>query len=332
MAKLSISGREKSNDLFKNLQKKYSKLNDEEEIDLCEHQEEVLPLETCKTFNSISNDDDILQMYLKDVGKVKLISFQEEKRLGKIIQEGPFNQAKTARRKLIQANLRLVVSIAKKYIGQGVLFMDLVQEGSLGLIRAAEKYDYSKGFKFSTYATWWIKQTIIRAISNSSRTIRIPVHMADKIRKYKKTVSDLNNSLNREATDKEIAAKLGLTVKKIQGIKRAIIKEPISLDTPVTEDLSVEDYIQDESYNSPEEQTHKKVLNESMEKLLESLDEREKKIITYRFGINGEQIKTLEQLGQLMGFSKERIRQLEDGAIRKLREQENLAHFKAFIK
>ena len=141
----------------------------------------------------------------------------------------------------------------------------------------------------------------------------------------------MNYVLNREATEKEIATKMGLNVKKIQAIKRAIIKEPISLDTPVTEDLSIEDYIQDESYNSPEEQTHKKVLNDSMEELLASLDDREKKIITYRFGINGEQTKTLEQLGQLMGFSKERIRQLEDGAIRKLREQKHLQHFQAFI-
>lgn len=330
--RLEVSKREQSKDLFKNLQQKYHELHDEE-IDLCEeHEDEEFTSENFKTFNSISNDDDILQMYLKDVGKVKLISFQEEKRLGKLIQEGSPEQAKIAKRKLIQANLRLVVSIAKKYIGQGILFMDLVQEGSLGLIRAAEKYDYSREFKFSTYATWWIKQTIIRAISNSSRTIRIPVHMADKIRKFKKVICELNNCLDREATDKEIAQKMGISVKKVQGIKRAIIKEPISLDTPVTDDLSVEDYVQDHSYNSPEEQTHKKVLHESMEDLLSSLEERERKIITYRFGINGEQIKTLEQLGQILGFSKERIRQLEDSAIRKLRAQDHLQHFKAFIK
>lgn len=335
MVKLGVSKKNKSKDLFNGLQKNYTCLHDEEEheVTFCEeHHEEECLAEKFKTFNSISNDDDILQMYLKDVGKVKLISFQEEKRLGKIIQEGPSHQVKMAKRKLIQANLRLVVSIAKKYIGQGVLFMDLVQEGSLGLIRAAEKYDYSKEFKFSTYATWWIKQTIIRAISNNSRTIRIPVHMADKIRKYKKVVCELNRSLDREATEKEIAIKMGITVKKIQSIKRAIIKEPISLDTPVTEDLNVEDYVPDESYKSPEEQTHKQALHDSMEELLAHLDERERKIITYRFGINGEQTKTLEQLGQLMGFSKERIRQLEDGAIRKLREQEHLKHFKAFIK
>lgn len=339
MAKAGISRREKSVDLFSNLKNKYKELHEDdvgfdEEHDI-DHETEYAGAfieKTLKTFNSISNEDDILQMYLKDVGKIKMITFQEEKRLGKLIREGPEHQAEIAKRKLIQANLRLVVSIAKKYIGQGVLFMDLVQEGSLGLIRAAEKYDYRKEFKFSTYATWWIKQTIIRAISNSSRAIRIPVHMADKIRKYKKIVAELNNFFDREATDKEIALKLGISVKKVQGIKRAIIKEPISLDTPVTDDLSVEDYIQDESYNSPEEQTHKKVLHESMEVLMDSLDEREKKIITYRFGINGEQTKTLEQLGQLMGFSKERIRQLEDGAIRKLRSQQHLQHFHEFIK
>ncbi len=330
MVILDISKKDKSNTLFKSLQKKYELINNEN--DFIENDEINYENTTCKTFNSISNDDDILQMYLKDVGKVKLISFKEEKKLGKLIQEGSKKQSEIAKKKLIQANLRLVVSIAKKYIGQGVLFMDLVQEGSLGLIRAAEKYDYSKEFKFSTYATWWIKQTIIRAISNCSRTIRIPVHMADKIRKYKKVCFELNSSLNREATDKEIAAKMGISIKKVQSIKKSIIKEPISLDSPVTDDLNIEDYIPDDSYNSPEEQTHKKVLLESVNEILENLSERERKIITYRFGINGEQTKTLEQLGQLMGFSKERIRQLEDGAIRKLREQKNLKHFKDFIK
>jgi RNA polymerase primary sigma factor len=340
MVKLDISKHEKSTDLFKNLKNKY-KLEEVEFEDFGTEEEAIIepehdvhediPEKILKTFNSISNEDDILQMYLKDVGKVKLISFTEEKRLGKIIKEVGGQQGEIAKRKLVQANLRLVVSIAKKYIGQGVLFMDLVQEGSLGLIRAAEKYDYSKEFKFSTYATWWIKQTIIRAISNCSRVIRIPVHMSDKIRKYKRTVAELNYGLNREATDKEIGAKMELSVKKVQGIKRAILKEPLSLDTPITEDLSIEDYIPDESYNSPEEQSHKTALHEGMDELLASLDERERKIITYRFGINGEQTKTLEQLGQLMGFSKERIRQLEDGAIKKLRCQTHLAHFQEFI-
>ncbi len=288
-------------------------------------------VEEVKTFNSIANDDDILQMYLKDIGKVKLLSSKEEKSLGKQIKEGKPNQAEVAKRKLVQANLRLVVSIAKKYIGQGVLFMDLVQEGSLGLIKAAEKFDYSKNFKFSTYATWWIKQTIIRAISNSSRTIRIPVHMADKIRRYKKIFTLLSFELGREPSDEEIAKRMELPVKKLSAIKKAIIKEPISLETPVTDDLSIGDYVEDKSYRSPEIQTKNNALKGSINELLSTLNEREKQIISCRFGINGEIPKTLEQLGSIMGYSKERIRQLEEGALLKIREKEELKHFRDFI-
>lgn len=284
-----------------------------------------------KTFNSISNDDDILQMYLKDIGKIKLLNTKEEKVLGKQIKEGQPTQSDIAKRKLVQANLRLVVSIAKKYIGQGVLFMDLVQEGSLGLIKAAEKFDYSKNFKFSTYATWWIKQTIIRAISNHSRTIRIPVHMTDKIRKYKKTYTSLTFELGREPTDEEIAKQLGLSIKQLASIKKSIIKEPISLETPVTEDLNIGDYIEDKSYRSPEVQTKNNVLKGSIADLLSTLPEREKKIVCYRFGINGETPRTLEQLGEIMGYSKERIRQLEDSALTKIRQKKELQHFRDFI-
>ncbi len=284
-----------------------------------------------RTFNSISNDDDILQMYLKDIGKVKLLNSREEKELGKQIKEGKKSQADIAKRKLVQANLRLVVSIAKKYIGQGVLFMDLVQEGSLGLIKAAEKFDYSKNFKFSTYATWWIKQTIIRAISNNSRTIRIPVHMTDKIRKYKKMYAILSFELGREPTDIEIATRLGLTPKQLLTVKKSIIKEPVSLETPVTDDLNIGDYIEDKSYRSPEVHTKNNVLKGSIEDLLSTLPEREKKIISCRFGINGEVPRTLEQLGEIMGYSKERIRQLEDSALKRIRERKELQHFRDFI-
>lgn len=310
-------------DLYKDLKNNYS-----EESEFIELEDEM---EEPKTFNSISNDDDILQMYLKDIGKVKLLNSQEEKILGKQIKEGKKPQADMAKRKLVQANLRLVVSIAKKYIGQGVLFMDLVQEGSLGLIKAAEKFDYSKNFRFSTYATWWIKQTIIRAISNNSRTIRIPVHMTDKIRKYKRAFTTLSFELGREPTDLEIAQKLAITPKQLLTIKKSIIKEPISLETPVTDDLNVGDYIEDKSYRSPEIQTKNNALKGSMEDLLASLSEREKKIINYRFGINGEVPKTLEQLGEIMGYSKERIRQLEDGALSKIRAKKELWHFRDFI-
>ncbi len=284
-----------------------------------------------KTFNYIAHDDDILQMYLKDIGKVKLLNSKEEKVLGKQIKEGKSAQAEIAKRKLVQANLRLVVSIAKKYIGQGVLFMDLVQEGSLGLIKAAEKFDYSKNFKFSTYATWWIKQTIIRAISNNSRTIRIPVHMTEKIRRYKRVYTTLSFELGREPNDTELCERLEITPKQLLTIKKSIIKEPISLETPVTDDLNIGDYIEDKSYRSPEVQTKNNALKGSVEDLLASLSEREKKIITYRFGINGETPRTLEQLGEIMGYSKERIRQLEDGALSKIRQCEELKHFRDFI-
>ena len=284
-----------------------------------------------KTFNSIFNDDDILQMYLKDVGKTKLLNSKEEKVLGKQIKEGNLSQANIAKRKLVQANLRLVVSIAKKYIGQGVLFMDLVQEGSLGLIKAAEKFDYSKNFKFSTYATWWIKQTIIRAISNNSRTIRIPVHMTEKIRKYKKIYTTLSFEFGREPSDLEVAQRLGLTLKQVLTIKKSIIKEPISLETPVTDDLNVGDYIEDKSYHSPEIQTKNNALKGGIENMLSTLSEKEKKIVCCRFGINGEIPKTLEQLGEIMGYSKERIRQLEDAALTKIRQKKELQHFRDFI-
>ena len=312
-------------DLYKDLKAEYV-----DNIEFIDIERENINEEP-KTFNSISNDDDILQMYLKDIGKIKLLNTKEEKALGKQIKEGQPTQSDIAKRKLVQANLRLVVSIAKKYIGQGVLFMDLVQEGSLGLIKAAEKFDYSKNFKFSTYATWWIKQTIIRAISNHSRTIRIPVHMTDKIRKYKKTYTSLTFELGRDPTDEELAKQLGLSIKQLASIKKSIINEPISLETPVTEDLNIGDYIEDTSYRSPEVQTKNNVLKGSITDLLSTLPEREKKIVCYRFGINGETPRTLEQLGEIMGYSKERIRQLEDSALTKIRQKKELQHFRDFI-
>lgn len=314
-------------DLYKDLKAEYTETDNFQYIE----KDDLTEIEEPKTFNSISNDDDILQMYLKDIGKIRLLNSKEEKALGKTIKEGKPTHAEIAKRKLVQANLRLVVSIAKKYIGQGVLFMDLVQEGSLGLIKAAEKFDYSKNFKFSTYATWWIKQTIIRAISNNSRTIRIPVHMTDKIRKFKRMYTTLSFELGRDPTDKEIAERLGMTFKQILSIKKALIKEPISLETPVTDDLNVGDYIEDKSYRSPENQTKNNVLKGSIGNLLSTLPERERKIVCCRFGINGEIPRTLEQLGEIMGYSKERIRQLEDNALTKIRQKQELQHFRDFI-
>ena len=315
--------------LYKDLKYDYSMIDD---CDISNFDLEDSFEQEPKTFNSISHDDDILQMYLKDIGKVKLLSANEEKLLGNQIKDGGKSYtAQVAKRKLIQANLRLVVSIAKKYVGQGVLFMDLVQEGSLGLIKAAERFDYSKNFRFSTYATWWIKQTIMRAISNSSRTIRIPVHMADKIRKYKRMFTTLSFELGRSPNDFEISQRMGISVKKLTNIKKSILKEPISLETPVTDDLNVGDYIEDKSYRSPEIQAKNQVLKNSIGVLLSELEEREKVIISNRFGINGEMPKTLAQLGEILGYSKERIRQLEEAALAKLRANEDLHHYKDYI-
>lgn len=281
-----------------------------------------------KTFSAIAHEDDILQVYLKEIGRVKLLKSEEEKRLGRLIKE---ENDVAAKRKLIQANLRLVVSIAKRYVGQGVLFMDLVQEGSIGLIKAAEKFDYSRNFKFSTYATWWIKQAIIRAIANHSRAIRIPVYMADKIRKYKSAFALLSSEFGREPTDLEMANKLDTTVNKVRRIKQSIIQEPVSLETSVTDDLCLGDYIEDKSCNSPEEQTKEEFLKQGVPELFEVLTEREKKVISHRFGINSEKTKTLAELGELLGYSKERIRQIEEGAILKMRNNSKSIHLKDYI-
>lgn len=284
--------------------------------------------EEIKTFNSIAHEDDILQFYLKEIGKIKLLKSEEEKQLGKLIKE---KKDIVAKRKLIQANLRLVVSIAKRYVGQGVLFMDLVQEGSIGLIRAAEKFDYSKNFKFSTYATWWIKQSIIRAIANHSKTIRIPVHMADKIRKYKSVYVILSSDFGREPTEQELADFLCVSISKLQKIRNSIILEPISLETSVTDDLCLRDFIEDKSCNNPEEQTKDTFLKLGIPELFNVLTEREKSVITHRFGINFEKPKTLAEVGDMLGYSKERIRQIEENALTKMRRFSKTNHMRDFI-
>ena len=285
-----------------------------------------------KSFSAVvNNDDDILQMYLKEIGRKRMLNKKEEMELGKLIREGNPKESEAAKEKLVQANLRLVVSIAKKYIGQGVLFMDLVQEGSLGLIKAAEKYDYRKNFKFSTYATWWIKQTIIRAISNHSRTIRIPVHMLEKIRRYKKACSDIVYNEVLDADEDTLSKISGLDSKKIEEVKNAIKKEPISLDMLVTEDLCIQDYIEDTTYISPERSAQKRLQEKDIIKLISVLDKREQEIIKRRYGIEDEEPKTLEQIGNALGFSKERIRQIENGALQKLRRVSNVESLKSYL-
>lgn len=300
-------------------------------VDVMDKINQISPLEEeseIKTFNSIADEDDTLQIYLKEIARVKLLKSSEEKVLGKQIKE---EKSDIAKRKLVQANLRLVVSIAKRYAGQGVLFMDLVQEGSIGLIRAAEKFDYRKNFKFSTYATWWIKQAIIRAIANHSRSIRIPVHMADKIRKYKHAFAFLSSELGHEPTEQELATHMNIPISKLRKIKQSIILEPISIETSVTDDLCIGDYLDDKSNNTPEEQAKTQLMKKNLPELFNILTDREKHVISSRFGMNSEKPKTLAELGLSMGYSKERIRQIEEGAILKMRNNLQTRHMRDFI-
>ena len=301
------------------------------ELEIPEEEEDVLEtVEDPKVQENLStvNSDDSVRIYLQQIGKIPLLSGEQELELAKKIYDEHDDFSKNL---LVNANLRLVVSIAKKYIGQGVLFMDLVQEGSLGLIKAAEKFDYKKNFKFSTYATWWIKQTIIRAISNHSRTIRIPVHMLEKIRKYKKACNIAACDENMEVDEETISRLSGLDEKKIEEVKSALKKEPISLDTFVTDDLCIQDYVEDTSYSSPENSTQQKLQHRDVRKLLKKLDTREREILIRRFGIGNEEPKTLEQIGNDLGFSKERIRQLENIALQKLRKVERVDRLKTYI-
>ncbi len=260
--------------------------------------------------------NDPVRMYLKEIGQIKLLSMDEELKLADRILEGD----EMAKAELAEANLRLVVSIAKRYVGRGMLFLDLIQEGNIGLMKAVDKFDVTKGYKFSTYATWWIRQAITRAIADQARTIRVPVHMVETINKLARIQRQLTLELNREPSEEELAKKMNLSVDKIRDIYK-ISQEPVSLDTPIGEedDSHLGDFIKDERNVSPEEYATNELLKDEISEVLQTLTEREEKVIRLRFGLEDGKSRTLEEVGQMFGVTRERIRQIEAKALRKLR-------------
>ncbi len=260
--------------------------------------------------------NDPVRMYLKEIGQIKLLTMEEELELADRIREGD-EFAKTI---LAEANLRLVVSIAKRYVGRGMLFLDLIQEGNIGLMKAVDKFDVSKGYKFSTYATWWIRQAITRAIADQARTIRVPVHMVETINKLARVQRQLTLELNREPSEEELAKKMNVSVDKIRDIYK-ISQEPVSLETPIGEedDSHLGDFVPDERNMSPEEYATNEMLKDEISEVLLTLTEREEKVIRLRFGLEDGKSRTLEEVGQMFGVTRERIRQIEAKALRKLR-------------
>ncbi len=272
--------------------------------------------------------DDPVRMYLKEIGRVPLLSAEEEVELAKRMEEGD----EEAKKQLAEANLRLVVSIAKRYVGRGMLFLDLIQEGNLGLIKAVEKFDYGKGFKFSTYATWWIRQAITRAIADQARTIRIPVHMVETINKLIRVSRQLLQELGRDPTPEEIAAAMEIPVERVREIQK-VAQEPVSLETPIgeEEDSHLGDFIEDEDAPAPAEAASYILLKEQLESVLDTLTPREEKVLRLRFGLDDGRSRTLEEVGQEFGVTRERIRQIEAKALRKLRHPSRSRKLKDYL-
>ena len=309
-----------------------SLLNDdfEEEPDVDDLKEvEELKLDeiTDNSFEGISVDDPV-RMYLREIGKIPLLSYEKELELAKRI----LNNDEEAKQELAEANLRLVVSIAKKYVGRGMLFLDLIQEGNMGLIKAVEKFDYTKGFKFSTYATWWIRQAITRAIADQARTIRIPVHMVETINRLIRTSRHLLQQLGREPTPEEIAKEMDMSVEKVMEIQK-IAQDPVSLETPIGEedDSHLGDFIQDEDSLAPHDAASYTLLREQLEEVMNTLTPREAKVLKLRFGLEDGKARTLEEVGKEFDVTRERIRQIEAKALRKLRHPSRSKKLKEYM-
>lgn len=287
--------------------------------------------EESKTYSRSEGSEDSIKLYLKEIGRIPLLVAEEEIELARRIAKGG-PDGDEAKRKLVQANLRLVVSIAKKYLNRGLSFLDLIQEGNLGLIRAAEKFDHEKGYKFSTYATWWIRQGITRSLADKSRTIRVPVHMVETINRYKRVSRQLSIELGRKPTDQELAWALNVTPKKLKEIVNAN-KTPVSLETPLgkEEDSTLSDFIADDVRAQPDVATTERMLKEHIKELLVDLLPREAEVLKLRYGLEDGQARTLEQVGKIFNITRERVRQIEFKAMKKLREPSKFEKLQGYL-
>ena len=301
-------------------------LGDDDDIILSE-EDEVEIMGDVDVLEGVSTEDPV-RMYLKEIGNVPLLSTEEEIELAKRVEEGD----EAAKKKLTEANLRLVVSIAKKYVGRGMPFLDLIQEGNMGLMKAVDKFDYSKGYKFSTYATWWIRQAITRGIADTGRTIRVPVHMVETINKTLRMTRTLLQELGREPTPEEVADRLNVPVSRVREVLK-ISRDPVSLDTPIGEedDSHLGDFIEDDSALSPADSAAFSMLREELNTALESLTDRERQVVELRFGLRDGRARTLEEVGREFNVTRERIRQIEAKALRKLRHPSRSKRLKDFL-